>query len=597
MKGTVVSSWIESCKKLYGNEIVKQAMITHNVSADKIFSPLEDVEDKIAIGIINQIGQLAGKDDKEIWTIMGEENIKTFSQIYPGFFRHESAYQFLKSMNDVHVIVMKRFKGAVPPILDVTPISSHEILFVYRSKRGMGNYLIGLISGVSKYFNEKIDVEILSKTPDELHMKLTFEKEIQYIKKFRLNQILSFKVIKNVSVKSGLLNFLLVTSASALILPDFVHALTIGAVTLGVSLLSASLLQRPQKLIRKELDKLSKGYFVEYLSIRSNDEYELMMEQINEVKRSIQKDFIGFNAIVDEMYTFNHSVSEIAVNMQATSNDITDVLDEVATAATTQAEDTENSVTILNESIMNVTRISNESQNNKGQIEAAMKNLESSFSKVHNTTMEINSVLEKFHQIRNNSNQLQQDAQGITQIVSIVASIAKQINLLALNASIEASRAGDAGKGFAVVAEEVRKLSEETNQAVDKIHDSLTGFVSSIGGVVGDIDIQYNVLETESNKLTDAVQLSSQSNQNLKAVSDLMIQTSQELKEEADHISSIFDNMHSLAAIAEENSAATEEASSNVALYVDEINKLTKQISVFDYMIKNFQEDLSKYII
>jgi methyl-accepting chemotaxis protein len=596
MKGTVVSSWIESCRKLYGNEVVNQAMAAYKISADRIFSPIEDIEDKTATGIIEHIGNAVGKDHTEIWAIMGEENIKTFSKNYPGFFRHESAYQFLKSMNDVHIIVMKRFKGAVPPILDVTPLSSHEILFVYRSKRGMGSYLIGLIHGVSNYFNEKITVDILNQSPEEIQMKLTFEKEIQYTKKYHLNQLLSFGFIKNITLKSAVINTLLVTATALLLLPDRLNALPIGAAALLASLLS-SLLHRPQKLLSKELDKLNKGYFVEYLSVRTKDEYEQMMEQINEIKRTVQKDFIGFNAIVDEMYTFNHSVSDIAGTMQATSNDITEVLDEVAMAATTQAEDTENSVTILNDSIRNVTRISNDSQENKNKIVAAMTNLENSFHNVHNTTMEINSVLAQFQNIRNNSNELQKNAEGITQIVSLVASIAKQINLLALNASIEAARAGDAGKGFAVVAEEVRKLSIQTNHAVEEINNSLTSFVTSIGGVVGDIDLQYNVLEKESHKLTEAVTISSKSNQNLKAVSDLMIQTSQELKLEADNISSLFDNMHSLAAIAEENSAATQEASSNVTLYVEQINELTNQISVFDYMIKSFQEDLSKYII
>jgi len=166
-----------------------------------------------------------------------------------------------------------------------------------------------------------------------------------------------------------------------------------------------------------------------------------------------------------------------------------------------------------------------------------------------------------------------------------------------LNASIEAARAGEAGRGFAVVAEEVRKLSEETNHAVQQINSSLTSFVSSVGDVVEGIETQYSVLETENANLTGAVQTSSQSNENLKGVSSLMIKTSQELQLEADNISSLFDNIQNLAAIAEENSAATEEASSNVAVYVDQIGELTDQISVFDLMIKNFQEDLSKYHI
>ena len=597
MKGTVVSSWVQSCKALFGKEVVSKALQQFQLQADVIFSPLQDVEDYIATGIVDQIGEYVGKNHQEIWGIMGEQNIKTFSKAYPGFFRHESAYQFLKSMNDVHVIVMKRFKGAVPPILDVTPISTHDILFTYRSKRGMEHYLYGLIQGVAQYFKEEIKVELMNQKEGEVQLKLTFEKEIQSTKRYRLNQFFSFGIIKNTTIKTAVLNTILILAASAAILPEKIYALPLGALTFAATSFSAYLFHRPQKMLKAELEKLSGCDFVEYTSIRTKDEYEAIMLQVNELKKRVQKDFIGFNAIVDEMYTFNGSVTEIAKTMQATSNDITAVLDEVATAAITQAEDTENSVGILSESIRNVTRISGESQKNEVKIETAMDKLESSFQNVDHTTLEIHNVLDKFNAIRNSSDELRKNAEGMMQIVSIVSTIAKQTNLLALNASIEAARAGDAGKGFAVVADEVRNLSAQTNQAVNQINQSLTGFVESIDGVVEDIDVQYQILESESQKLGDAVKTSSAANNNLKTISNLMIQTSQELKVEADNISSLFDNMHSLAAIAEENSAATQEASSNVAVYVDQINELTTQIAVFDQMIQNFQEDLSHYKI
>lgn len=597
MKGTVVSSWVESCRTLFGNDVVNQALIANHLPKEVIFSPLEDVKDPIALGIVDYVGQLTGKNHEQIWGIMGEQNIKTFSKNYPGFFRHESAYQFLKSMNDVHKIVMKRFQGAVPPILDVTPVSSHDILFTYRSKRGMYHYLFGLIKGVAEYFREKIEIEVINQTSGEIKVKLTFEKEIQSTKTFHLNKLLSFGFIKKISVKTALLNTIIVTLLSAVFLPVKVYAIFIGILVMGVSIISSALLNKPQRLLKNELERLGTGDFVEYLTVKTHDEFDEIFELMNGVKRSMQRDLIDFNAMVDEMYTFNHSVTEITQTMQDTSNDITGVLDEVAVAATTQAEDTENAVSVLNDSIKNVIHISDESQDNKEKIETAMMNLERSFDHVHHTTMEINKVLNKFNSIKTNSDKLQKNAAGITEIVSIVSSIAKQINLLALNASIEAARAGDAGKGFAVVAEEVRKLSLESNQSVEEINVSLTEFVKSIGTVVKDIDIQYNVLEKEGGKLTEAVDISSQANQNLKTVSDLMIQTSKELKSEADNISSLFDNMHSLAAIAEENSAATEEASSNVAIYVEQINKLTGQINIFDRMIKNFQEDLGKFKI
>ncbi len=595
MKGTVVSSWIESCKELFGNAIVEQTLKSYKFPIDYIFSPLEDIEDKIALGLIDDIGKEAGKSHSQIWKTMGEENIKTFSKNYPGFFRHETAYQFLKSMNDVHVIVMKRFKGAVPPILDMTPISPYEALFVYRSKRGMGDYLNGLITGVAKYFKETIKTEVLSQTTGEIQLKLTFEKEIEYNKNYRINQLLSFGFIKNTTAKAAILNTIIMAFASFFIVSSPVKTLLLSGITFVVSVCTSALMNRPKRLIYKELQKLGSREFVEASHIHTMDEYELIMKNINEIKQNVQKDFIGFHGIVDEMYTFNHSVSSIAGTMQAASNDITTVLDEVAMAATKQAEDTENAVVVLNDSINNVSRISGESQKNKDRIEDAVNSIENSFHDVKNTASQISDVLFKFSKIKNSGNELKENVDNITQIVSIVSGIAKQINLLALNASIEAARAGDAGKGFAVVAEEVRKLSEETNQAVAQINGSLTSFLTSVGEVVEGIDVQYNVLEKENGSLAKAVETSSQSNENLKGVSNVMIKTSQELEKEADNISSLFDNIQSLAAIAEENSASTEEASANVAVYVDQISELTNQISIFDAMIKNFQEDLSKY--
>ncbi|WFR59816.1 heme NO-binding domain-containing protein [Anaerocolumna sp. AGMB13025] len=597
MKGTVVSSWVESCRKLFGDAIVNNALQSYGLSSDHIFTPLEDVEDRIAQGIIDHIGNAAGKSHKEIWSTMGEENIKTFSKNYPGFFRHESAYQFLKSMNDVHVIVMKRIKGAVPPVLDVEPISSHDIIFTYRSKRGMIDYLTGLVSGVANYFKEEIKVELASKQENETKLKLTFEKEIQFTKKYHISRLFSLGVFKNTAAKTAILNTIILTALSFAISAGPVKSGIIGGVTLIISLLSSMLFNRPKKLIMKELGKLSNRNFVESIVLKSNDEYEEMMERINDIKRGVQKDFIGFNAIVDELYTFNKSVADIALTMQNTSNDITTVLDQVAGAAITQAEDTENAITVLDGSIQNVTDISNDGQTNKSQIEEAVVGIEDSFQNVQSTASQITAVLHKFNDIRRSSNELKNNANDITQIVLIVAAIAKQINLLALNASIEAARAGEAGKGFTVVAEEVRKLSEETNNAVNQINDSLTTFVSSINEVVEGIDVQYDVLELENTKLTDAVNTSSHTNERLKVVSDLMIQNSQDLKLEADNISNLFDGIQSLAAIAEENSASTQEANSNVAVYVEQINELTRQINVFEAMIKNFQEDLSNYAI
>lgn len=597
MKGTVVSSWIESCRKLFGDNLVNKAMEANKVSADHVFTPFEDVEDKVATGIVNYIGDAVGKNHKEIWGTMGQENIKTFSKNYPGFFRHESAFQFLKSMNDVHVIVMKRFRGATPPILDVQPLSSHSILFTYRSKRGLEDYLMGLLQGVSHHFKENIQIEVVEKKTNEVQMKLTFEKEIRFIKQYGLSKFLSLGIFKKIAFKTALLNSIVLAIVGFVITVNPIQTGILFLAAFVASVLSATLINRPYKDIKKEIQNLASGNYVESFFLKSSDEYEELMDEINLLKQTVQKDFIDFNAVTDEMYTFNNAVATIANTMQDTSDDIKEVLDEVSIAAITQAEDTERVVSVLNDSILNLTEVSKDSENNQTKIEDAVSGIESSFQNVANTAYEINEMLQRFSTIKNDSNLLKENADNITQIVSLVSAIARQINLLALNASIEAARAGEAGKGFAVVAEEVRKLSEQTNSAVEQINGSLNSFVVSIGTVVEGIDVQYDVLEKENKKLKSAVEVSSLSNERLTVVSQMMIKSSRDLKKEADQIASLFDNIQNLAAIAQENSAATQEANSNVTVYVEQISELTEQISVFEEMIKSFQLDLAKYKI
>lgn len=595
MKGTVVASWMTSGRRLFGDKVVNEAFEKYGFKPDHIFSPLEDVDDNAALGMVEYLGQKTGNSHEQIWEIMGRENIRTFAKFYPGFFRHENAYHFLKSMNDVHVIVMKRFKGATPPALDMTPIDSHRAQLVYRSKRQLGDYLKGLLKGVFAHFNEKVDVKLISQNGPELKLELTFEKPISYTKNYKLNKALSLGFIKNTVAKTSLFTMLGVGVAS---FASFGFGWEPAVVTLVSGIVPAvlgSLFARPVRELREEIEDLKKRRFITHMILESGDEYEELAGEISQVKEVVQKDFIDFNAVVDEMYGFNHSLGEISGNMRSTSDNIKGIMGKITEDTSRQASETERLVNVLNGSVHNITEISEESQDNRVKIEDAMKGIEESFAGVKKTASEINGVLDGLGTIRESGAELQNDADKMVQIVSIVSGIASQINLLALNASIEAARAGEAGKGFAVVAEEVRKLSVETDKAVEEINNNLTGFVSNMKEVVSGIDNQYQVLAAENESLDKAVETSQVSNDNLQAVSVLMIDNSKKLNSEAESITELFENIQTLTSIADENSSAVSEVNGSVGLYVEQIKELSHQIGVFDTMIEEFKNSLSKY--
>lgn len=111
------------------------------------------------------------------------------------------------------------------------------------------------------------------------------------------------------------------------------------------------------------------------------------------------------------------------------------------------------------------------------------------------------------------------------------------------------------------------------------------------------IDVQYNVLEKETNNLDIVRNISYEANQSVQSVATSMIETISKLNIEADSISDVYDSIESLAAIAEENSASSEEVSASVINYTNEIKKLIDNISDFKGITKTFKNDLEKYKI
>jgi methyl-accepting chemotaxis protein len=202
-----------------------------------------------------------------------------------------------------------------------------------------------------------------------------------------------------------------------------------------------------------------------------------------------------------------------------------------------------------------------------------------------------------FEEVKDKGINLESKAKDITNIVSIVSGISEQTNLLALNASIEAARAGEAGRGFSVVAEEVRKLAEQSNDAVQEINSNLAQFVEEIKALVDKIETQYDVLQKETDNLQEVRNISYEATTSVETVAKSTIITINELTKETDSIATIYETLESLAAIAEENSASSEEVSASVSNYTNEIRKLLDNIHEFKKITQNFKGDLSKYKI
>ena len=150
--------------------------------------------------------------------------------------------------------------------------------------------------------------------------------------------------------------------------------------------------------------------------------------------------------------------------------------------------------------------------------------------------------------IKDDMAQLSEHAQAITQIMNVISDIADQTNLLALNAAIEAARAGEAGRGFAVVADEVRKLAEKTMASTNDVSSAIKAIQESTAKSMEAVDGAVNQIGQATGLANDS---------------------GRALQEIVATVESTADQVHAIAAASEEQSATSQEINQSIILVND----------------------------
>ena len=599
MKGTVVATWMKTCRSLYGNECVSEAMQAVGWSKDRIFSPVETVEDEQIFRVVKLIAEKKHVSEKELWKIIGLENIKTFHDDFPSFIKTKNLFSFLRALFDVHVIMTKKFKGAKPPLVQIKAISPHDALLTYQSDRAMFDYFYGLFEGAMKYFSEQPIVQEVERGKDSLVIKMTFQDEIFFKKTYFVNKIFSLGFIKSIAVKNALFTALFTLAIAMPVLGStlWYKGLLISGVASIFSGLGSSLLLRPKKMLEAEVRDMIDNEFSTYSEIKTKDFFEDIYALLNEYKALSRKDFTGIKSVVDEMAAFTDALNNISTAMKDTSNDISEVVEQVAEGAIEQAKNTEHAAYVLNQNSDALKSIVKKEHQNKQELEEVLVKVNNSYEGVKNTSDHIVDTLGEFDKIREKGKYLENKVHDVTAIITIVSQIAEETNLLALNASIEAARAGENGRGFAVVAESIRKLAEQSKSAVQEVNKNLGIFISEIKVFIETIQKEYLNLENETKNLETVKNISFEANKSIHSVSQSMLELINNLTNQAENIGTASVTVEALAAIAEENSASSQEVSASVINYSHEISSLMDNIQSFKVIATSFQHDLERHQI
>ena len=311
------------------------------------------------------------------------------------------------------------------------------------------------------------------------------------------------------------------------------------------------------------------GDLTKQIIVKSNDEFELLADEINSLVDKIRK-------IISQIARTSEQVSSSAVELQSNSVQMAAGAEEVAAQAETVATAGEEMSATSGDIAQNCQMASEGSQ----QASAAAV---SGARVVDETIVVMNSIAERVRSSAKAVESLGSRSDQIGEIVGTIEDIADQTNLLALNAAIEAARAGEQGRGFAVVADEVRALAERTTRATREIGEMIKAIQQETKGAVIAMEEGVSEVAKGSDKAAESGRALEQILQQINDVNAQIHQVATAAEEQTATTSEISNNMQQITEVVAKTSRGAKDsatAANHLSVLADDLRRIVSQFKV-----------------
>lgn len=383
---------------------------------------------------------------------------------------------------------------------------------------------------------------------------------------------------------------------SFVIVSAVIGSIILVVLSLFIALRMTNSITRPLRALSKNAEEIAAGNLViESITYKGKDElgalntsFEQMVDQLRSLLVSVEtvsKDVEGFAkdletenkglaAITNQVAV---STNEMSIGTQSISNDLQDavsLIEQMDNGFKGNVTKSEESVTFGSEAVSAIT---------SGQ--EAIETQRSLMIKNQNTTQKIDEATKTFTIY----------AAQIEDMAKTVSGIADQTNLLALNAAIEAARAGEAGKGFAVVADEVRKLAEESTNSTKHIFEMVTKIKEGISEITQFVQAGVTIAEEQKSSMDTTTEAFDNIGVRVDEMMIRLTSLVEGMNSSKQFGEKVLNSVESISAVVEETAAGNEEISASTTEQLSTFEKIVSKVVTMRELTDDLNETIGKF--